>query len=252
MKKQLNKKALVTGGSSGIGFAIAKELIAEGAKVIITGRNQSAVENSSKETGALGIVSDQSDLAAIDKLVSTTRSEFEKIDILVLNAGVYSIAPFEMVSESTYDSVMDINLKGVFFTLQKFIPLLNEGASVVIISSIAALATPAAGQSVYSASKAALNSFVRSLSFELAPKGIRINAVCPGPTETPVFGKVGLSDEDLGQMAVAIQNKIPVKRFGDAADVAKLVSFISSGDASFITGAEYVIDGGLVSVPIMS
>jgi NAD(P)-dependent dehydrogenase (short-subunit alcohol dehydrogenase family) len=252
MKKQLNKKALVTGGNSGIGFATAKELIAEGAEVIITGRNKSAVDSAAKEIGAIGVVADQGSLAAIDSLAATIKSKFEKLDILVLNAGVYSIAPFEMVSESSYDSVMDINLKGVFFTLQKFVPLLNEGASVVLISSVAALASPGAGQSVYSASKAAMNSLVRSISFELAPKGIRVNAVCPGPTDTPVFGKVGLSEEALGQLATAIQNKIPVKRFGAASDIAKLVSFISSDDGSFINGSEYVIDGGLINVPIMS
>jgi NAD(P)-dependent dehydrogenase (short-subunit alcohol dehydrogenase family) len=147
---------------------------------------------------------------------------------------------------------MDVNLKGVFFTLQKFVPLLNEGASVILISSVGAYSSPATGHSVYSATKAAINSLARSLSFELAPKRIRVNAVCPGPTETPIFGKVGLPEEALGQLAGAIQNKIPVKRFGAPADIAKLVSFISSDDASFITGSEYIIDGGLISVPIMA
>ena len=252
MKKQLDKIALITGGNSGIGLATAKELISEGARVIITGRNQRSVESAAKEIGATGIVSDQSSLSDIASLVAKTKDQFGKIDILVLNAGIYSIEAFESVSESTYDTVMGINLKGVFFSLQKFVPILNEGASVILISSVGAYSTPSTGHSVYSATKAAINSLVRSISFELAPKGIRVNAVCPGPTETPIFGKVGLPEEALGQMANAIQNKIPVKRFGRPADIAKLISFISSDNASFINGSEYIIDGGLISVPIMS
>ncbi|MBD0332348.1 MAG: SDR family oxidoreductase [Chitinophagaceae bacterium] len=252
MNKQSNKVAVVTGGSSGIGLATAKELIAEGAKVIITGRNQKAVEDTAKEIGAIGFVSDQSSISDIDVLATKTKTQFGKIDILVINAGVYSIVPFESVSESSYDSSMNINVKGVFFTLQKFVPLLNEGASVILISSVGAYSAPASAHSVYSATKAAVNSLVRSISFELAPKGIRVNAVCPGPTETPIFGKIGLPQEALQQMAGAIQNKIPAKRFGAPSDIAKLISFISSDDASFITGSEYVIDGGISSVPIMS
>jgi NAD(P)-dependent dehydrogenase (short-subunit alcohol dehydrogenase family) len=250
--KHLSKKALVTGGSSGIGLAIAKELVSEGAKVIITGRSKNTVQSAADEIGAAGIVSDQSILRDITSLAAISKEEFGKIDILVLNAGVYYIAPFESVTESNYDSVMNINVKGVFFTLQKFVPILNDGASVVLISSIGAYSSPAAGHAVYSATKAAINSLVKTVSFELAPRGIRVNAVCPGPTQTPIFGKVGLPEEALSQMATAIQRKIPVKRFGAPSDIAKLVSFISSGDASFITGSEYIIDGGLISVPIMS
>jgi NAD(P)-dependent dehydrogenase (short-subunit alcohol dehydrogenase family) len=251
MSKLKDKVAVVTGGNSGIGLGAAKELISQGAEVIITGRNKTAVETSANEIGATGIISDQSNLSDIDALVAKTKSEFGKIDILVLSAGIYSIVPFESVTENIYDSSMDINLKGVFFTVQKFVPILNDGASVVIISSIGAFSTPASAHSVYSASKAAVNSLVRSISFELAPKGIRVNAVCPGPTETPIFGKVGLPEQALQQMAGAIQSKMPVKRFGTPSEVAKLISFLCSADASFITGSEYVIDGGLVSVPIM-
>ncbi len=252
MKRLENKVAVITGGSSGIGLATAKELIEEGAKIIITGRNQNALESAAKEIGATGFVSDQSNLSDIDTLVAQTKDQFGKIDILVINAGIYSIVPFESVNESSYDASMNINVKGVFFTLQKFVPILNEGASVVLISSVGAYAAPASAHSVYSATKAALNSLVRSISFELAPKGIRINAICPGPTSTPIFGKAGLPEETLLEMAGAIQNKIPVKRFGAPSDIAKLISFISSDDASFITGSEYVIDGGISSVPIMS
>jgi NAD(P)-dependent dehydrogenase (short-subunit alcohol dehydrogenase family) len=252
MKDKSGKIAVVTGGNSGIGYETAKQLISEGAKVIITGRNQNSVQNAAKEIGATGIISDQSKVSDIDSLVTETERQFGRIDVLVLNAGVFSIMPFESVSESSYDSVMDINLKGVFFTLQKFIPILNEGASVIVISSLGAYSAGAPATSVYNASKAAVNSLVRSLSFELAPKGIRVNAICAGPIETPIFGKVGLQEESLHQLADAIQNKIPVKRFGAPSDISKLVSFISSDNASFITGSEYMIDGGLSNVPIIS
>jgi NAD(P)-dependent dehydrogenase (short-subunit alcohol dehydrogenase family) len=251
MEKHRNKKVLITGGTSGIGLAIAKEFIAEGAKVIITGRNQNTVNAIAKDISAIGIVSDQSSMPDIDQLVADTREHFVNLDLLVVNAGIYSIQPFENVSEKVYDSVMDINLKGAFFTIQKFVPILSQGASVILVSSVGAFSTPANGHTVYSATKAAINSLARSISFELAPKGIRVNAVCPGPTATPIFGKLGLSEKAIGQMASDIQNKIPVKRFGNPADIAKLVSFISSEEASFINGSEYVIDGGLISAPIM-
>ena len=252
MKKFIDKVAVVTGGNSGIGYATAKELVSQGARVVITGRNQNAVQTSAKEIGATGIVSDQSKLSDIDALVVKAKSEFGKIDILVLNAGIYSIVPFESVNENNFDDVMGTNIKGVFFTLQKFVPILSPGASVIIISSVAAYSAPGIGHTVYSATKAAINSLVHSISFELAPKGIRVNAICPGPIETPVFGKVGLSEEALQQMSVAVQNKIPLKRFGRSEDVAKLISFLSSDDAAFITGSEYLIDGGIASIPIMS
>jgi NAD(P)-dependent dehydrogenase (short-subunit alcohol dehydrogenase family) len=252
MNKLKNKAAVVTGGNSGIGYAIAKDFISAGAKVIITGRNQNAVQSAAKEIGATGMISDQSILSDIDSLVANVKDQFEKIDILILNAGLYSIVPFESVSEGNFDSMMNTNFKGVFFTLQKFIPILNPGASVIIVSSIGAYSAPASAHSIYSATKAAINSLVRSVSYELAPKGIRVNAICPGPIETPIFGKVGLPEEALRQMAMAIQTKVPVKRFGTPHDVAKLVSFLSSEDASFITGSEYLIDGGLSSVPIIA
>jgi NAD(P)-dependent dehydrogenase (short-subunit alcohol dehydrogenase family) len=252
MNRLKGRSAVVTGGSSGIGYGTAKELMEEGARVIITGRHQSSVHTAAMDLGAIGVVSDQSNFSDIDSLVAKAKNQFGKIDILVVNAGVYSIEPFESVSESSYDSSMDINLKGVFFTIQKFVPILNEGSSIILISSIGALVTPANAHSVYGATKAAVNSLARSISYELAPRKIRVNAVCPGPIETPIFTKVGLPAEALQQMAGAIQNKIPVKRYGQPSEIGKLVAFLCSDDASFITGAEYVIDGGLVSAPIMS
>lgn len=252
MKSLQNKTAVITGGNSGIGFATAEEFISLGAKVLFTGRKQDLVDDAASQLGAIGIVSDQSDLSQIDRLVEKAGTEFEKVDILVINAGIFSIVPFELVTEENYDSIMNINLRGVFFTLQKFIPLLNTGSSVILTSALGATTSGATGTSVYNATRAAVNSLARSLSFELAAKGIRVNTVSPGPIETPIFNKVGLPPEALQQMAGAMQQRIPLKRFGTASDVAKLITFLSSDDASFITGSEYLIDGGIGRVPIMS
>jgi NAD(P)-dependent dehydrogenase (short-subunit alcohol dehydrogenase family) len=252
MKKLENKTAVVTGGSSGIGLATAKELIAQGAKVIITGRKQDLVDKAAKEMGATGIVSDQSNLKDIDTLVAKTKSQFGKVDILFLNAGTFTPTPFDSITEEYYDSFMDINLKGAFFTLHKFIPLLKEGSSVIFMSAISAYTGGDPSIVVYSATRAAINSFTRSVSFALAAKRIRVNAVCPGPVDTPIFGKTGLPEEALQQLVGVLKQRIPLKRFGTPEDVAKLVAFLSSDDASFITGSEYVIDGGLSRIPLMS
>lgn len=251
MKKLTNKRAVVTGGNSGIGLASAVELIAQGADVIITGRNQASLEGAAQKIGAHAIVSDQSDLKQIDQLVAEVAERFGSVDILFINAGVASFAPVEHLTEAVYDDIMNINFKGALFTLQKFIPLLKAGSSVTFLSSINAYAgMPNAG--VYAASKAAVNSLVKTAAYELAPKGIRVNAVCPGPVDTPLFGKVGLPQEAVQQFAVNMQQRVPLKRFGASEDIAKLVSFISSDDASFITGSEYVIDGGVNLNPILA
>src|SRR5688572_16070679 len=149
MKQLENKNAVITGGNSGIGYATVEEFIKQGAKVIFTGRQQELVSNAAKQLGATGLVSDQSDLSQIDKLVKKANSDLGKIDVLVINAGVFSVVPFEMVTEENYDSITNVNQKGVFFTLQKFIPILNEGASVIIVSALGAERAGAAGTSVY-------------------------------------------------------------------------------------------------------
>jgi len=251
MSRLTNKVAVVTGGNSGIGYATAKEFIAEGATVVITGRNKAAVELAASEIGAVGIVSDQGDLQAIDQLVAAVKSRYGKVDTLFINAGVAAFAPFEAITEAQFDSNLDINFKGAFFTLQKFLPLLKEGASVTFLSSINAY-TGMSNTSVYAPSKAALNSLTRTVAYELAPRKIRVNAVCPGPISTPIFEKLGLSEEALQQFNVAIQAKVPLKRIGTSEEVAKLVTFLSSDDALFITGSEYVIDGGLNLNPIFN
>lgn len=250
MKKLQNKKAVVTGGSSGIGLAAAQELIAQGAEVIITGRQAKVVEEAARSIGATGIVSDQGDLKAIDKLTEDVKKQFGTVDILFINAGVAAFAPIEAIAEDFFDNMMDINFKGAAFTLQKFLPLLKQGSSVTFLSSVNAYsAMPNAA--IYAASKAALNTFAKTAAYELAGKGIRVNTVSPGPVNTPIFGKTGLGAEALQQFAGAMQQRVPLKRFGAAEEVGKLVAFLSSDDAGFITGSEYVIDGGVNLNPIL-
>lgn len=251
MSKLTNKIAVVTGGNSGIGYATAKEFIAEGAKVIITGRNKKAVEKAAAELGAIGFVADQSNLRDIDQLVAAVTSRYGKVDALFINAGVATFAPFEAVTEEQFDNVLDINFKGAFFTLQKFLPLLKEGSSVTFLSSINAY-TGMSNTSIYAPSKAALNSLTRTAAYELAPKKIRVNAVCPGPISTPIFDKLGLPQEAVQEFGTAITERVPLKRIGTSEEVAKLVTFLSSDDALFITGSEYVIDGGANLNPIFN
>ena len=250
MTKLKGKVAVVTGGNSGIGYASAKDLIDHGAQVILTGRNAEAVNKAAEELGAVGVVADQSSLSDTDNLVEKVKTQFGKVDILFINAGVIALAPFEGLTEEQFDSNMNINFKGAFFTLQKFIPILNEGASVINLSSINAY-TGMPNTAVYAASKAALNSLTRTAAFELAPKKIRVNVVCPGPVSTPIFGKVGFDESAINEFGQAMQNRIPLNRFGESEEVAKLVTFLASDDAAFITGSEYVIDGGVNLNPIL-
>lgn len=246
MGKLANKVAVVTGGNSGIGFATAKEFIAQGAKVVITGRKQAAIDEAVKELGsnAVGMLADTADLQHTQELANEVARRFGKVDVLFINAGVASFLPIEVATESHFDEIMDINFKGAYFTLNKFIPVLNDGASVVFLSSVNAT-SGMPNTSVYAASKAAMNSLVKVASAELAPRKIRVNAVSPGPISTPIFGKTGLDEASLQSFASAAVNAVPLKRFGESEEVAKLVSFLGSSDAAFITGGEYVIDGGV-------
>ncbi|MEM6841450.1 MAG: SDR family oxidoreductase [Bacteroidota bacterium] len=238
------KVAVVTGGNSGIGFSTAQKFKEDGANVIITGRSPQKVEQAAQELGVKGLVADVSDLAAISRLVEQVQSEVNSVDILFINAGVFFPTPIGQVSEELYDTQMNINFKGAVFTLEKFLPILNEGASVINLSSINAY-TGMANTAIYAASKAAMNSYTRTAATELAPRKIRVNAVNPGPIETPIFSKSGLSEEQIGGFAQAILGKVALSRFGHPEEVANLVSFLASDDAKFITGGEYNVDGGM-------
>lgn len=238
-----DKNVIITGGNSGIGLATAKEFISKGSKVIITGRNKELVESEAKAIGALGFVTDQSNLSQIDELVKYAKEKLGKVDVLFINAGIAAFAPIEAITEEHYNSIMDINFKGAVFTLKKFLPLLNDGASVIFLSSINAY-NAMANTATYAASKAALNTLAKVAAVELAPRGIRINVVSAGPVNTPLWAKVGMPAEQLSQVATLIQNKVPLKKFGSSEEIARTVVFLASSDSSFTTGAELVVDGG--------
>lgn len=244
MKNLENKVAIVTGGNSGIGLATAKELAEKGARVIVTGRNKEALAQAETEFNLIGIQADQTNLKSIDSLVEQVSSQFGKVDILFLNAGIAAFAPVDSASEEHFDSIMNVNVKGVYFTVQKLLPILNDGASIILNTSVNAhLGMP--NSSVYAASKAAVLSLNKVFAVELASRKIRVNAVSPGPVETPLYGKLGLSNEEVEGFGTVLGEKILLKRFAQSSEIAKTVSFLASDDSSFITGTEIVVDGGL-------
>src|SRR5216683_3792285 len=241
-----DKVAVVTGGNSGIGLATAKEFKEQGARVVITGRDQQTLDEAKRELGGdvLAVRSDASSLTDIDKLFAVVKEKFGRIDVLFINAGVGKFVPLESVTEEMFDSIMDINFKGAFFTIQKALPLLNDNASIVLNASIVAnIGMP--NSSVYAASKAALITLARTLSAELVGRGIRVNVVSPGPVATPILGRMGMPAEVLEEMAKSIQAQVPMKRFGRPEEIAKTVLFLASSDSSFLLGTEIVADGGM-------
>lgn len=242
-----NKLAIVTGGNSGIGYATAKELIAEGAKVIITGRRKEAIEKAAGELGAIPFVADQANLDDIDALKKEVENQYGKVDILFINAGITgTLGSIENMNPENFDNVMNINFRGAYFTLSKFIPLLNDGASVVFLSSNVAT-TYRPNSSIYQASKAGLNSIAKTAAVELAPRKIRVNIVSPGPTKTEIMTKAGLDEKTLEGLDAWLTDQIPLKKMGTAEDVAKAVVYLSNNNvASFMTGTEILIDGGMI------
>jgi NAD(P)-dependent dehydrogenase (short-subunit alcohol dehydrogenase family) len=244
MENLKDKIAVITGGNSGIGFATAKELKAQGAEVIITGRRPGPVREAATALGVTGFVADQSSIAQIEELAGTVSKQFGKVDILFINAGIVGTAPVVAATEALFDSIFNINFRGAYFTLSKFIPLLKDGASVVFLSSNTA-SMNGAGSSIYSSGKAALNAVMRIADLELAPQGIRVNAVSPGPTQTEILNKLGLDAATRKGLDNWMIERIPLKKIGTADDVAKMVAYFCGEAASFITGAEVVMDGGM-------
>lgn len=239
MKNLNHKVAVITGGNSGIGYAVAKALKEKSASVIITGRRKEAIAKASAELGVMGLTADQSHLSDIDQLVADVSLKFGKVDILVINAGITKLGSIEQMKEDIFDEIMNINFKGAYFTLSKFIPILNDGASVILLSSTSATISPEKA-SVYAASKAAINAVVKIAALELAPRNIRVNAVSPGPVATEIMDKIGLND----QLEHQLVDSIPLSRLGNPSEVADLIAFLSGSSSSFITGSNFVVDGG--------
>jgi len=244
-----NKLALVTGGTTGIGLASVKRLAQEGATVVATGRNPETLAKAQAELGSSVdvVASDASDPEAINKLIADVSSKHGKIDVLFLNAGIALFAPLEQAPVDQFDKMWSINVRGPWLALQAALPHLNDGASVIFTTSVVnEMGMP--GASAYAATKAALREIVRVAAAELAPRKIRVNAVSPGPIETPIFSKTGMSKEEMDGFAQNIAAQIPLARFGQSDEIASAVAFLASSESAFITGAELPVDGGLAQV----
>ena len=241
-----NKVAVVTGGNSGIGAAVAQELNRLGAKVVIFGRNEETLEATlaTLDDDAHAVQGDVSNLADLDRLFAETQERFGKVDVLVVNAGIARVAPIEHTTEDDFDRVSDINFKGAFFTLQKGAAVANDGAAVVLVTSVGNQ-TGMPGMAVYSATKAALRSLARTATAELLPRGIRVNALSPGPIDTGMLGRVGLSAADAEGMRNYIRESHPMGRFAAPSEMAKAVAFLASSDSSYVAGTELVAGGGM-------
>jgi len=245
-KRFEGKTVLITGGNSGIGLATAKLFKDEGANVAISGRDQKTLDEAVQiiGKGTLAVKADVSKLADLDRLFSQVSAKFGKIDALFANAGIAKFAPATDSSEQLFDETFDINVKGLYFTLQKAIPYLNDNAGIVLNSSVVnSRGTP--GASVYAATKAAVRSLARTFAAELVGRGIRVNVVSPGPITTPIFGKTGLPKEALDEFAKQIKEDVPMKRFGMPEEVGEATLFLASPQASYITGVDLNVDGGL-------
>jgi NAD(P)-dependent dehydrogenase (short-subunit alcohol dehydrogenase family) len=249
MGKLEGKIALITGGNSGIGLATAKQFVNEGAHVFVTGRREQELAAVVKEIGRniTGVQGDVSDLGDLDRLFAQIKREKGRLDIVFANAGVAKYAPLGSITEELYNSIFDINVKGLLFTVQKALPLMPDGAAIVLCASIVA-SKGLAANSVYSATKAAVRSFARTWTTDLKARRIRVNAVSPGSIDTPGLGEL-LASSDVGsQRKTMISNNVPLGRFGTPDEIAKAVVFLASDDASYIAGTELFVDGGFAQV----
>lgn len=243
------KNVAITGGNSGIGLGAARAFVAEGARVAILGRDGDTLEAARSELGDGTVVvqGDVSNTADLDRFFTTIEEQFGRLDVLFANAGVAPFAPVEEVTEEAFDTLYDVNVKGAFFSVQKALPMLGDGASVILTGSVLdRKGMP--GASAYSATKAAVRSLARTLTAELAPRGIRVNTLSPGPIETPIYGRLGLPEEQVQEMGQAIVAQVPLGRFGRVEETAEAVLFLASEGAAFIAGGDLAVDGGFAQV----
>jgi NAD(P)-dependent dehydrogenase (short-subunit alcohol dehydrogenase family) len=249
VKRLAGKVAVVTGGNSGIGLASAKRLHEEGARVLITGRDPRTLDAavSAIGEGTVALQSDVSKLADIDRLFSVVESKLGKVDVLFANAGIAKFAPYAASQDALFDELFATNVKGVYFTLQKALPHLNDGASVILNTSVVA-SKGTENMSIYAATKAAVRSFARTAAAELQSRNIRVNAVAPGPIATPIFGRSGLTEEQIDGFKAGISARVPLGRIGRPEEIASAVAFLASDDASYITGVELNVDGGMANL----
>ena len=248
-QKLAGKVALITGGTAGIGLATAQRFVAEGAFVFITGRRQAELDAAVQALGnqSFGIQGDVSKLADLDRVVTTIKEQKGRLDVLFANAGIAEFLPIEVVTEDHYDRQFDINVKGIVFTVQKALPLLPDGAAIVVMSSVVG-SKGFGGDSIYSATKAAIRSLARTWTTDLKARKIRVNAVSPGPIETPGLNSLAGTPEQAEQFKAQMLSIVPMSRMGEADEIAKAVVFLASDDSSYVTGAELFVDGGMGQV----
>lgn len=248
MSRLQGKTALVTGGTTGMGFETARRFMAEGARVAITGNNPDNLAKAAKDLGAgvLAIRSDAGSVPAAKTLAAEIGAKFGKLDIAFLNAGIGLFAPLEAVAEADYDRQFAVNVKGPFFLAQALLPILSAKASIILNASVvASVGMPST--SAYTATKGAVLALGRALAIELAPRGVRVNTISPGPIATPIYGKLGLPQDAVASMAEGIKASVPLKRFGESAEIAHAAVFLASDESAYMTGTETVVDGGLIA-----
>ena len=249
MERLKDKVAVITGGNSGMGLATAQRFVAEGAYVFITGRRQSELDAAVKQIGrnVSGVQGDVSNLADLDRLYAKVKEQKGRIDILFANAGVGEFAPLGTITEAHFDKIFSVNVKGLLFTVQKALPLFQDGGSIILTGSVGA-SKGVGATSVYSASKAAIRSFARTWTVDLKHRKIRVNTISPGPIDTPIFDSIAQTEKEINQIKANLVAAVPIGRMGSPDEIAKAVSFLASDDSSYITGIELCVDGGMAQI----